>query len=242
MGKKISFEHRLGSVRLVDRNEFLLTKSVGKKVLHLGCVDSGLLEMKIEQGQLLHLQLVNVASEVWGVDLDKEGLEYLCDRGINNLICGDVECLDKIEPLRGQKFDIIIAGELIEHLANPGMFLESCKIVMTPASELIITTPNALLYSRFLFALLGREAMHPDHVLLFTPTTLRTLLNKMGYEITEFYVYGGGPCVRFKPHESLARKMGRILLRGLDAVILNTIVRLQPWLNSGLIVVARLRG
>ena len=50
------------------RIEFVLEKCKEKKVLHLGCVDEGMTKERIKDGILMHLQLIRVAKQVWGVD------------------------------------------------------------------------------------------------------------------------------------------------------------------------------
>lgn len=235
----LSFEQRLGSVRRVDRNPFLIDRARGKKVLHLGCADEHLVDLKLKNNAHLHAQLASVASELWGVDVSAEGILQLRQAGFTNLIHGDVERLDDIDELRDQHFDVIIAGELIEHLSNPGLFLKGCRGLCSPDTELILTTPNALVYSQPIFACLNREAVHPDHTLFWSPSTLRTLIRRSGLAIKEFWVYGGSACVQLNHKESVGRKLARLALWCVDAVIRQTFVRFRPWLNNGLIVVAR---
>ena len=235
----LKFEHRLGPVRRVDRNAFLLERARGKKVLHLGCADEHTVRLKLSKDAHLHAQLGTVAKELWGVDLSGEAISELRQAGFTNLIRGDVERLDDIPELRNQHFDVVIAGELIEHIFNPGLFLKACRNVCSADTELILTTPNALVYSQAIFALLHREAIHPDHMLMWSPTTMRTLVTRSGFAIKEFCVYGDMPCVQLSRNESLSRNLSRLALRGLDVVLRKTVVRFRPWLNNGLIVVAR---
>jgi len=235
----LSFEQRLGHVRRVDRNPFLIERARGKKVLHLGCADEHLVDLKLKNNAHLHAQLASVAGELWGVDVSAKGISELRRAGFPNLICGDVERLDDIDDLRDQHFDVIIAGELIEHLSNPGLFLNGCRRLCSPDTELILTTPNALVYSQPIFACLNREAVHPDHTLFWSPATLRTLIKRSGLAIKEFWVYGGNPCVQLNHKEPVPKKLARLALRCVDGVIRQTVVRFRPWLNNGLIVVAR---
>ena len=235
----LRFEHRLGGVRCVDRNSFLLERARGKKVLHLGCADEHTVSLKLEKHVHLHAQLESVAKELWGVDSSIEALAELRQAGFGNLIRGDVERLDEIEELRSQRFDVVIAGELIEHIFNPGLFLKTCRTLCSADTELIVTTPNALCYAQTIFALLDREAIHPDHTLMWSPTSLRHLVARSGYDIQETLVYGDMPCVQLHPDEQIAKKLARIVLRCADVVIRKAVVRFRPWLNNGLIVVAR---
>ena len=235
----LKFEHRLGRVRRVDRNAFLLERARGKKVLHLGCADEHAVSLKIKKQVHLHAQLAAVARELWGVDASRHGLSELREAGFSNLIQGDVERLDEIDALRDQEFDVVIAGELIEHIFNPGLFLKTCRTLCAADTELILTTPNALCYSQTIFALLDREAIHPDHTVMWSPTTLRHLVGRSGYIVTNVLVYGDMPCVQLHPNESLGRQFARLALRSLDVALRKTVVHFRPWLNNGLIVVAR---
>jgi 2-polyprenyl-3-methyl-5-hydroxy-6-metoxy-1,4-benzoquinol methylase len=235
----LKFEHRLGDVRRVDRNSFLLERARGKKVLHLGCADEHAVGLKLKKHVHLHAQLASVAKELWGVDASAGALSELSEAGFGNLVLGDVERLDEIGVLRDQQFDVVIAGELIEHIFNPGLFLKTCRKVCSAHTELIITTPNALCYSQTIFALLDREAIHPDHTLMWSPTSLKHLVARSGYAINEVLVYGDMPCVLLHSNEPLGRYLARLALRCVDIVIRKTVVRFRPWLDYGLIVVAR---
>jgi SAM-dependent methyltransferase len=43
-----------------------------------------------------------------------------------------------------KKFDVVIAGEIIEHLESPIQFIRYCKNLLVPRGMLILTTPNAI--------------------------------------------------------------------------------------------------
>lgn len=174
---------------VTDRMRFVQERCRGRKVLHLGCVDEGLTEERFTQGNLLHTMLLDVAREVWGVDCSEEGLRFLREKGVPNLIWGNVEHLERIVELREQSFEVIVASEIIEHLANPGLFLESAKRLFGPQTVMILTTPNAFRLSQFSYLWQRAELVHPDHNFWFSWHTLSTLLAKSGYEILETSMY-----------------------------------------------------
>ena len=63
----MEFSHKLPNVKVVsDRHPFIVNRCRGKTVLHIGCVDSGLLEERYKQGQLLHQKIEEVALRQWG--------------------------------------------------------------------------------------------------------------------------------------------------------------------------------
>jgi len=178
---------KIPKVKIVKgRIDFVLEKCKGKKVLHLGCVDEGLTIERFKKGQLMHLKLMKVAKEVCGVDISKEGIKFLQEEGINNIIYGDVEHLDSIKKLQEEKYDIILAFEIIEHLNNPGLFLQSTKKLFSSNTKMIITVPNAFRITGRMDYIKGYEFVHPDHNYWFSWKTLSTLLS---YIIDEIYTY-----------------------------------------------------
>ncbi len=113
---------------LVQRVEFIKKACVGRKVLHLGCTDYPFTEQAIENEMLLHFELEKVAGELYGFDFDQKGIDVLEKAGGKNLYRADLEQLENV-PLE-ETFDVIIAGEMIEHLSNPGLFLRGIQRFM----------------------------------------------------------------------------------------------------------------
>lgn len=175
---------------LHGRFDFLINISRGQRVLHLGCVDTGLLEERFQRGELLHQKLQAVATDLWGVDVNQEGIEFLQSKGFGQLFTSDVSDLHQIEALREQEFDLILAGEIVEHLLNPGLFFNSVAHLMKPGhTRLVVTVPCAFRVSTWLWLLRGVEFVHPDHNYWFSYLTLRNLLVKTGYTLETMYVY-----------------------------------------------------
>lgn len=172
---------------LVEREKFILDFCTGKNILHLGCADWPFTESSLNDGTWLHSKLTAVADTCLGVDLDRDTVIALRENnGIENVIEGDAEKLGNLDIGR---FDVVVAGEIIEHLNNPGLFLESAKAVLKPDGKLLITTTNAYCFRRFIRIPFGKESIHPDHVYYFSHTTLETLAKRFGYRLTEKYSY-----------------------------------------------------
>ncbi len=191
-GKRIPLVQRVDHIKAISR---------GKSVLHLGCTDWPYTERRLEEGSLLHLELQGVAGDLWGFDFDDGGIRLLRERGVANLLRADLEDLAAV-PLE-RTFDVILAGEMIEHLANPGLFLRGVRRFMRPDSVLVITTVNAYCGLRFLiYALRGRggafEPVHPDHVGYYSYATIRKLLQGTGFDVRRFSFYDIGP--EHRPH------------------------------------------
>lgn len=215
---------------LVQRIEVIKSMAAGRSVLHLGCTNYPYTDDAIEADMLLHDSLEEVAVELYGFDQDRRGIEILEKRGSKNLFKAGLEDLDKIE--LEKTFDVIIAGEIIEHLSNPGLFLEGIKRFMNRDTALLITTVNAYCALRFLiYGLRGKkgknEPVHPDHVAYYSYRTLQLMLKRHGLKTRKFLFYDIGS--EHRPHNPWY----------LNAVN-DVAVRLSPQLCDGVIAICGL--
>ena len=193
-------------LELVQRLEFIKRVSTGKRVLHLGCTNWPYTLEAMDAGTLLHRDLAEVSQELYGFDYDQEGIDVLASKGYNNLYRADLENLEVV-PL-DMTFDVIIAGEMIEHLNNPGRFLDGIKKFMNRETRLVITTINAYSGMRFLvYGLRGQggtlEPVHPDHVSYYSYSTLRLILQRHGLAVGNFMFYDLGE--EHRPHNTKLR-------------------------------------
>ncbi len=158
-----------------NRYRYLAEQVQGKKLLDLGCAgDGGLADKR----NWLHDYLRVSASTTLGLDSDARKIEQLAQDGYD-VVHGDASAFSLPE-----RFDVIVAAELIEHLSNPGLFLDCVSRHLTAGGELIVTTPNATSLIFFLQTLvLGREIDNPFHVALYTQTKLKNLLERHGFEV-----------------------------------------------------------
>ncbi len=193
----------------IGRQEFVVEYARGKKILHLGCVDEGLAEAKYQQGIWLHARLAQVTKMLWGVDVDAAGLEWMRSQGYTNLFDANIEDLSQVAEIRNQVFDLIILTEVMEHLDNPGKFLDGVRLFFKPETDFLITVPNATSLSNLLALWQGRELVHPDHNYWFSLRTLSGLLKRHGYRVEQVMVYSQFD-YRRSIFGSVVRRIGRI--------------------------------
>ena len=215
---------------LVQRLDIITEMCAGKRVLHLGCTNAPYTQEAIKSDMLLHFELEKIAADLWGIDADHAGLETLRAHGSKQVIFGDLERLDQVD--LNQTFDIIVAGEIIEHLNNPGLFLGGVKRFMDSGAILLLTTINAYCGMRFLwYGVRGKrgrvEFVHPDHVAYYSYSTLKLLIERHGLRAQNFLFYDIG---------SEHRRHNRWFLNALNDVF----VKLAPQWSDGVIVVCRL--
>lgn len=220
----------------ISRLDLVASRHQGSmRILHVGCVDSGLLYERLEKRDLFHLKLIERFGQklVYGIDSDKAGIEFLQKAGVDNLFLGDATST----VLEG-RFDIVFAGEIIEHVPNPGQLLDSIKHLLSDSGELIITTPNAHFYWSFLFHVFGYESIHPDHNCVFSVTSLQTLLRKRGYHT--IYTSFGGERIDFsKESDAPPVKFGKSLIHWLDRAPFYIVKKWFPQLGPSLVFIAR---
>jgi SAM-dependent methyltransferase len=217
---------------LVQRLEIIKEFCAGRTVLHLGCTNYPYTKEAIDSDMLLHFELEKICSDLWGLDADSTGIEILEQHGSKQILSGDLERLEEA-PLQG-KFDVIVAGEMIEHLNNPGLFLMGVKRFMAPDSVLLLTTINAYCAMRFFYyGARGRkgkaEPVHPDHVAYYSYSTIKLLLERHDLRIDNFLYYDIG--YEHRPH-----------VRWFNKLVNDVCVRFVPQWADGVIAVCKLSG
>ena len=204
---------------LVDRDAFLLSLARGKSVAHLGAANSPYHEKDSERGEMLHQKLQAVAGRLVGVDSDAEAVAWLRDHHqIQNIRVADV--CSPVPDLG--KFELVLCCDIIEHVSDAASLLRGIKPLMNGHSRLIVTTINALSMKPALRALLGREAVHPDHVSYYSFSTLGALLLRHGFRPVEYATFAYG---------TMSRLVGAAF---------GVIYRFAPSVADGILIVAEL--
>lgn len=211
-----------------DKNVALRRVIAGKQVLHLGAVGetTSNLEAKvsgIENG--VHASLTRHASACIGVDYDADAVDAILKAGtFTNIICRDIFQLKRDEIELGT-IDFIVAGDVVEHLANPGLMLDVIGNICDKDTTLIVTVPNSQGLPQFLRYLIGKQIEGSDHKISFNVYSLTNLLRDRGWEVT-----GTSGCYQAASqglNGSVRFRVGRFVLRRF------------PSLAGTLIVVAR---
>jgi hypothetical protein len=165
----------------------LLTGSTqGRSVLHLGAVGETCADTETRVAHApnsVHAHITRVSARCVGVDSDEPAVRVLTERGIfDNLVCADVTKLRRADvPL--ERIDVVVAGDIIEHLENPGELLDTLNPLMDRDAKLVITCPNAAGLMIFLRHSAGRAVDGTDHVCSFNIFTLANLLHRKGWQV-----------------------------------------------------------
>jgi 2-polyprenyl-3-methyl-5-hydroxy-6-metoxy-1,4-benzoquinol methylase len=163
--------------------DFLGHYVAGKTVLDVGCVQH---EASSEASEFwLHRRLAESAKSVLGIDVVEEEIEELRRRGYNIIYA------DAMTASLQQTFDVIVAGEVIEHVVNPGALLTNMRRHLNEDGTLVLTTPYPFFFHNVLTAIFSRQKLcwNSDHVAWYEPYVLGTMLRKTGYALDICYYF-----------------------------------------------------
>jgi SAM-dependent methyltransferase len=181
-------------------------------------------------------------------------LDRLVDRGLSGLVGVDV--FEEVEgagwayragdvtvrlPASDASFDVVIAGEIIEHVPNPDLLLREIRRVLVPGGALVISTPNLVSWANRVLVPLGIQPLGTEtssevalgrrlrvlgqgnqvqgHLKVFTHRALREILERYGFTVV---ARQGVPAFFPAPFDRLDRLFARSVA-----------------LSSGLLFVAR---
>jgi SAM-dependent methyltransferase len=177
---------------VASRDDALLEIVRNERVVHVGCTDWPITEVQLERQLLLHRLVLGTARAVLGIDIDAEGLRLL-----EEALGGDYLCRDISEDLEMEWVDefsptIVLACDVIEHVPNLDRFVAGLARLLGAAqsgARLVITTPNGLAFRNVVNTAAGLEMIHPDHRVVFTPSTLKRVLSPHNLVVTRWAFY-----------------------------------------------------
>lgn len=154
-----------------------LVEAVGKtpvKVLDVGTWNG-----------FLGRELAKRGHQLFGIEKDphqaSQAAAFYCD-----LLVGDVETLPH---LPGAPFDVILCGDVLEHLREPAVVLTHLVSFLRPGGRLLVTVPNVAFVACRLALLFGvfeyraRGIMDRTHLRFFTKRSLVRLLREAGLTV-----------------------------------------------------------
>lgn len=227
-GKKIDVSRRFQDPStdiIVERTNYLRHISIGKKVLHIGCLDHPhIILEKVQSGTWLHGIISEVSELCVGVDVNSSGYNFVRTKlGVKNIQLLDLSKSltdHELSNLRQVEWDLILCPEILEHVTNHQKLLQNLAAVAYQGTRLVITGPNAFRFVNFVNTLRGFEELNTDHSYWFSFYTLSHILAANGWQPRRLIYYD--------------QRKERLWLR----VLSNLAVRISRAFSDGLIIEA----
>ena len=137
----------------------------------------------------------------------------------------------------GAGYDVVIAGDVIEHLSHPSDFLRQITRILRPDGELVLSVPNFAHWYPRVRVVLGvfgydrRGILDQTHLRFFTRSSLRRMARGAGFDILEEVPTGPpfGAVASEGRLTSLARRIDDVLVRARPTLFgYQFVLRLAP--------------
>jgi SAM-dependent methyltransferase len=166
------------------RRAFLLAHvRAGARALDLGCGDG------------------RMTAEMAGAGAKPVGVE-IANAALDRARASYSELDFRLAPIEGPlpfedgSFELVWAGEVIEHVADTARWLSEARRVLAAGGRLLVTTPS---HGRLRIMVGGIERFSEplgDHLHLYTRSSLGKLLDEFGFHDVEIRTAGGPPGLR----------------------------------------------
>jgi 2-polyprenyl-3-methyl-5-hydroxy-6-metoxy-1,4-benzoquinol methylase len=134
---------------------------------------------------------------VTGIEIDPKAAEC-ARRSCRAVYVRDLNASDWAFDLPAGSFDVVLFGDVLEHLIDPVSALLAVKKVLDSDGTLIVSLPNVVHWITRLKLLRGQFDYEPcgtldhTHLRFFTVQTSQELLRRTGYNISKFHAAIGG--------------------------------------------------
>ena len=151
----------------------------GKRVLDVGC----------GRGQIGRILSTQFGCVVTGLEINPEFARECV--GYDRVLVGSAEAPAVFDSF-SREFDVIICGDVLEHLQQPTVPLQAFHRLLLPGGRLLISVPNVaqirirwmLLRGKWEYTSEG--IMDATHLRWFTLSSLRTLIAECGWHECDF--------------------------------------------------------
>lgn len=157
-----------------------VAKVGASSVLDVGCFDGGFLE------------LLTKSVRKAGVEVNAAAAQRAAELGIE-IVADDLHDLAAIE----ERFDVVTAFDVIEHVHDPSSFLACLSTAVKPGGHIIFATGNLAAPT---WRLMGRRYLYSwylEHIAFVSPRWIRREAPNLGFEVVSITRFSHTSHVRF---------------------------------------------
>ena len=170
-----------------SHTQLVLLTGADNKVLEVGPATGYISRVLRERGcRVTCIEIDTAAAE--------QAKQY-CER----MIVGDIQELDLLDTFGDERFDVVMFGDVLEHLVDPESVLQNVREILAPDGIIVASIPNvahgsirlALLHGEFRYTELG--LLDRTHLRFFNRQSIDELFRGAGYEIDTWKLIQGDP-------------------------------------------------
>ena len=162
-------------VKPMSRKDLIIKYCTGKTVLDIGCINHN--NENTYKSNWLHDKIKEVSSSLIGIDLLEEEVKLLNARGYN-IITGDVTKRIELD----RKFEVIVVGNLIEHLSNFDGLIENINRLLEDSGKVLISTANPFYIEQYFYSAFKNSILiNPEHTCWMDPIAMEQLMQRFGF-------------------------------------------------------------
>jgi cyclopropane fatty-acyl-phospholipid synthase-like methyltransferase len=143
-------------------------RTQGRRLLDVGCATGFFMEAAADEG-----------FDVRGVEFSTVAISLARPDIRERIVRGDVNELLSREP---EKFDVVTAFDIIEHVQNPENFLQQLREILKPGGILAISSPDTGHALRYLMGSKWPMLQPMQHTVLFSRRSISDLLKRCGFQ------------------------------------------------------------
>ncbi len=182
-GEKVHrYLQKICVVKRMDYLDWLLEKVRDKKCLDVGAIEHNMEYVKMPRWK--HKLIKENAKKVVGVDILEKYAQKLNKNGFDIRICDATS-----NEYLGEKFELVILGDVIEHILNPVRLLKFAIRHLKDGGEVIVKTPNPYYINTIKKTIRNKFYNNLDHVMWITPTMMMEIARRAGCSLNEYIVY-----------------------------------------------------
>lgn len=185
MTGSVRYEHAINLSPGTRERVLLDWIGTNRRVLELGCSTGFFSKLLAGRG-----------CAVTGVEYDSEAAQQ-AEKFCETVAVRDLNSAEWQTGIAGP-FDIILMGDVLEHLLAPERVLVDCRGLLNPHGSIILSLPNVAHWRNRIRLLLGHwnytelGTLDRTHVKFFTLATSQKLIECAGYKIEKFHSVGRG--------------------------------------------------
>lgn len=154
----------------------------------------------------------------------------------DSVVITDLDWLDLRQKLAGEKFDVVLAGDVLEHCQSPELVLLQLHDLLATNGYVVISLPNiahadvrlALLTGKFEYRTTG--LLDQTHLRFFTRDTITSFLDQNDFDVAEMFASTAalGTTEFGAPSSRIPREAIAFVQEDRDSQVYQYIVRATP--------------